>query len=227
MEREFPKSQLRWAPLLTISGAIIISAILFLLIPMTQILNPVKPANVVVREMVLLPPPAKTPPPPDSSEPPPEPAPPELAQVPPPIMINALDVSLSTGTGDAIAIGVPSPDLVVQDITSEIEEMFTFDDLQDAPRPVSLPRFRFPPSLIRRGIESGKVVLEIDILPSGRAEFRRVISATHEELIETAKQIVSRARFSRPIVDGQAQRVRGSFPLLLENWDGKKTANLH
>lgn len=217
MEGAFPNSRWKWTPLIAVSGATIISGILFLLIPLTQIFSPVKEPDLVVREVVLSPPPPQAPPPPEAAEPLPEPPPPELVQVPPPIVINALDVSLSTGTGDAIAIGVPSPDLVVQDIASEIEKMFTFEDLQDAPRLVNAPNFRFPPALVRRGITKGKVVVEIDILPNGRAEFRKVISATHDELIETAKQIVSRARFSKPMVDGQAQRVRGSFPLVLEN----------
>ena len=213
MEKEFPKGRLKWAPLFVISGAAVISGILFLLIPMTQILNPVKEADLIVREVVLLPPPPQVPPPPESAEPLPEPPPPELVQVPPPIVINSLDVSLSAGTGDAIAIGVPSPDLVVQDIASEIESMFTFDDLDEKPRPSGQPSYRFPPSLVRRGVKEGLVVVQIDILPSGRVEFVKIVSATHDELADIVLRIIGRFRFSKPIVAGRPARVRGNFPL--------------
>jgi TonB family protein len=138
-----------------------------------------------------------------------------MTTVPPPVAINALDVSISTGTGDAIAMGVPSPDLVVQDVAKEIERMFTFEDLEEAPRLINAPSYRFPPGLVRRGITAGRVMVEIDILPSGKAEFRRVISTTHPELVELARQIVARAQFTKPIVNGRPQRVRGSFPLNL------------
>ena len=117
---------------MVVLGAAIVSVLQFLLIPLTQILDPVKKVDLLIREVVLAPPPPNVPPPPpDDSEPLPEPPPPELVQVPPPITINALDIDLNAGTGDAIAIGVPSPDLVMQEVAQEIERMFTFDDLPE------------------------------------------------------------------------------------------------
>jgi outer membrane biosynthesis protein TonB len=200
-----------------VSGAVLISGLLFLLIPLTQLLDPVKKADLVVREVVLSPPPPQAPPPPEPAEPVEEPPPPELVQTTPPIEINTLDISVSTGTGDVIAIGVPSPDLVVQDIATEMERMFTFEDLEEPPRMINRPNFRFPPSLVRRGITSGRVNVEIDILPDGRAEFRRIVSLTHPELEGVARQILSRVRFTRPMVNGQPQQVRGVIPLNLDN----------
>ena len=71
-------------------GAAIVSVLLFLLIPLTQILDPVKKVDLLIREVVLAPPPPNVPPPPpDDSEPLPEPPPPELVQVPPPITIKS------------------------------------------------------------------------------------------------------------------------------------------
>ncbi|MFW6218012.1 MAG: TonB family protein, partial [Verrucomicrobiota bacterium] len=79
------------------------------------------------------------------------------------------------------------------------------------------PRFRFPPELARRGVDDGKVIVEIDILPDGRARLRRIISSTHPELEPVARQIVEAARFTKPEVDGRPQTVRGRFPLILQN----------
>lgn len=203
---------------MVVLGAAIVSVLLFLLIPLTQILDPVKKVDLLIREVVLAPPPPNVPPPPpDDSEPLPEPPPPELVQVPPPITINALDIDLNAGTGDAIAIGVPSPDLVMQEVAQEIERMFTFDDLPEAPSLMNRPSFRFPPSLLRRGIKQGKVLVVIDILPNGRAEFVRIESATHDEFIPSAKRIVEGARFKLQKIEGRYVRVRGTFPLTLNS----------
>lgn len=217
MEGTFPSSRWKWAPLITISGAALISALLFLLIPLTQLLDPIQKADTIVREITMMPPPPQAPPPPEPAEPVEDPPPPEMSRTTPPVEINTLDISVSTGAGEVIAMGVPSPDLVVQDLASEMERLFTFDDLEEPPRMINRPDFRFPPALVRRGINAGKVEVEIDILPDGTAEYRRIVSLTHPELETIARQIIARTRFTRPIVNGQPQRVRGVFPLVLEN----------
>ena len=220
MPKEFPNSRWRWTPLIAIGGALGTAGLLFLLIPLTQLLDKVEEPDLKVREVSFSPPPPEPPPPPPEEEPPPEPeeTPPDMPEEPPPIQIDALDVALNPGAGDAVAMGIPTPDLnVASDMTHEIRKLFTFEDLAEAPRLINAPRFRFPSKLARRGVDEGKVVVEIDILPSGRAELRRIISATHPELIDAARSIVRSARFTKPEVDGRPQAVRGRFPLILQN----------
>ncbi|PXA05545.1 hypothetical protein DDZ13_01345 [Coraliomargarita sinensis] len=173
-----------------------------------------------VREVTFSPPPPELPPPPpDEMEPPEaEEPPPEMPKEPPPIEIDALDVALNPGAGDAVAMGIPTPDLnMEQDMTGDIQKLFTFEDLSESPRLINQPRFRYPSRLARRGIDEGKVIVEIDILPNGRAELRRIISSTHPELEEAAREIVRSARFTKPEVNGRPQTVRGRFPLILQN----------
>jgi len=220
MPTEFPNSRWKWTPLIAISGALGTAVLLFLLIPLTQLLDEVEKPDLKVREVSFSPPPPDLPPPPPEEAQPPEPeqTPPEMPKEPPPIQIDALDVGLNPGTGDAVAMGIPTPDLdMANDMTGDIQKLFTFEDLAEAPRLINQPRFRFPSQLARRGIDEGKVIVEIDILPNGRAELRRIISSTHPELVDAAREIVRSARFTKPEVNGRAQTVRGRFPLILQN----------
>ncbi|WPJ94152.1 energy transducer TonB [Coraliomargarita algicola] len=221
MSQEFPRQNWKWAPYLAIGGACLLAVLLFLLIPLTQMLNSPKPPHLMVREMQLsaLPPPPATPPLPEETPPPePQQVVQDMPSEPTPIDLPLLDVDLSPGNADAIAMGAPMPSLQMQtDTIADIQKMFSFDDLPEVPRLVNTPNFRFPPNLARRGVDKGKVIVEIDILPNGSAKLRRIVSSSHVELEEVARKIIARARFTKPMVGGVPQTVRGLFPLVLQN----------
>jgi len=222
MPQQFPSARWRWTPLLALAGALGMAGLLFMLIPLTQLLDEVAAPDLTVREVSLSPPPPEPPPlPPDEVTPPPaepEPVPTKLPQPLPQIEIQTLNVALNPGRGDAVAMGIDTSDFkTAAQVTAEIQQLFTFEDLAEAPRLINQPRFRFPSQLARRSIREGKVIVEIDILPNGQARLRRIISTTHPELEEPAREIVRSARFTKPEVNGQAQTVRGRFPLILQN----------
>jgi protein TonB len=222
MPSSFPSARWRWTPLFAIGGALGTAGLLFLLIPLTQMIDEVDAPDLEVREMRFAPPPPEPPPPPPPEElttpPKSEPVPLEMPQTPPQIEIQTLDVALNPGSGDAVAMGIDTPDFITKiDMTADIQELFTFEDLSEAPRLINQPRFRFPSQLARRGIKEGKVIVEIEILPNGQARLRRIISSTHPELEEPAREIVRSARFTKPEVNGRPQAVRGRFPLILQN----------
>lgn len=102
------------------------------------------------------------------------------------------------------------------DLIGPIERILTFDDLSAAPRLLNAPPYRFPPSLRRQGVDSAKVVVQIRILPKGKAEFIRIVSSSHRELEDVVRGIIARARFTPPKVNGSPQTVTGLFPLQLE-----------
>lgn len=219
MSEALPSQNWKWTPYLALGGAILLAVLLFLLIPLTQMLHSPEKPDVVVREIqISAPPPPKSPPLPEET-PPPEPIEqiPDIPQDPPPIDLQLLDIQLSPGTGDAVAMGTPMPTLQSSDYVQDIKELFSFDDLSEVPRLLHAPSFRFPSDLVRRGISKGKVVVEIDILTNGSAQLHRIVSSTNRELEPVARDIIARARFTKPMVDGQPQRVRGRFPLILEN----------
>ncbi|MFW6354391.1 MAG: TonB family protein [Verrucomicrobiota bacterium] len=218
MSSEYPSARWKWTPLVTIAGASMLAALLFVLIPLTQLSETEKTLDLQIREVVFSPPPPEAPPPPEEATPPaPEIPPPEMASEPPAIQIEALDIALNPGAGDAVAIGVETPQFQSEDMTTGIQELFTFDDLPEAPRLINQPRFRFPPGLVQRGVSKGRVIVEIDVLPDGRARLQRIVSSTHAELEATARQVIEGARFTKPEVDGRPQTVRGRFPITLEN----------
>lgn len=217
MEPTFPDANGKWRPVLAVGIAFVMAVGLFLLLPLTQSLDPPEKSSVEVREVSI----ATAPPPPPA---PPEEKPPEdptpRPSDPPPspetISVGRLDVSLSTSPEDAVSMGVSPPEFATEsDAVGEIESLFTFEDLPEAPRLVHAPSYSFPRSLERRGVEEGRVVVEIDILPDGSARLRRIISSTHRELEPVARRIIEGARFTRPTIDGEVRRVRGHFPLVL------------
>lgn len=219
MVKDLPRQEWKWTPYLTLGGAILLAALLFLLIPFTQMLHTPEKPDVMVREISLsAPPPPKAPPLPEET-PPPEPMEqmPDIPQDPPPIDLQLLDIQLSPGTGDAVAMGTPMPTFKATETIQDIQELFSFEDLAEVPRLLHAPNFRFPSELTRRGVNNGKVIVEIDILTNGSARLHRIVSSTHRELEPVARDIIARARFTKPIVNGQPQRVRGRFPLVLEN----------
>lgn len=221
MKRSLPQSRLKWAPMLAILGALVLAAGLFILIPLTQLLNAIEEPDLSVRETRITLPPQEPPQqPPQNEEPPEEPLPtvPEMPSDPPPVEVPPLDLAFSPGMGEAIAMGVAPTEFRMEgDSIAEVQDFFSFDDLNENPRLLSTPHFRFPQALERRGVREGEVIVEIDILPDGRAELIRIVSSTHAELEPVAVRIIDRARFSPPIVEGQARRVRGHFPLVLQN----------
>lgn len=220
MPKEFPSSRWKWTPLFVIGGALGMAGFLFILIPLTQMLDKVEKPELKIREVRFSPPPPESPPPPPEKPQPPksEPPPPEIPQEPPPIRVEKLDVALNPGAGDAVAMGIAPPELQIKDdMTEGMQNLFTFEDLGEAPRLINTPPFRFPSELVKRGVTEGKVVVEIDILPNGRARLLRIISSTHRELEEPVRRIVKAARFTKPKVDGRPQTVRGRFPLNLQN----------
>ncbi|KAF0094862.1 MAG: hypothetical protein E1N59_1597 [Puniceicoccaceae bacterium 5H] len=217
MAQVFPEARWRWTPLVAVGGALLLAALLFCCLLLTQEFSPVDQETVTFREVVVsAAPPRSTPPPPESTPPQPKPPPPEMTPEAPNVDLQPLDVSLNAGAGDAIAMGVAPPSLDTQmDAVSQIEKVFTFEDLPDAPRLLNAPPYRFPSSLQRQGVHQGRVMVRIKILPDGSAELLNVVSISHAALEPVVRQIIARARFTPPKVDGQAQTVVGNFPLVL------------
>lgn len=220
--QEFPQQNWKWTPVISIVVALGMAALLFMLIPLTQFMNAPAEKELMIREIVVLSaPPPPPPPPPEEPEPPP-PNPQMIASKlptnPDVLEVEPLDLVLTPGNSEAIAMGVAPPALRVdRDMIGDIEQLFTFADLPVAPRLIHTPSFRFPAQLVRRGITHGEVVAEIDILENGQARLHRIVSSTHTDLEPIARDIVERSRFTKPMVDGRPQTVRGLFPITLEN----------
>jgi len=213
-----PASDLKWIAPCAWIGALVFAVALFALIALAQLGAPPEPSEMTVRETAVVPieppepPAAEEPPPPPPTEPPPPPP-----AAPPPLPIRPLDVALSPGGGDAIAMGPPQPELEgSEDPSADLGRLFSFSDLSETPRLLSQPRWRFPPELARRGVERGEAVVRIVIRPDGTAEFVKIVSSSRPEFEPVARRIVEQARFTKPLVDGEPKQVLGDFPLVFE-----------
>lgn len=226
MSGSLPQPDSRWPSLFAFLGALVLAAVLFLIIPLTQALNYVDPDPIVYREMVLAapPPPPQMPPPPEeltSHEVTVEPEPPQMEQQVEDVPIQRIALDLSPGMGVALNMGMPNmPAVEKVDLVAEIEKIFNFDELAQPPNIINgrMIRVEYPRALARRGIKEVKVVLEILIDKTGRVKVEKMLSTTfdHELVRVAARRAAEQARFTVTKVSGRAVAVRGRFPLTLQ-----------
>ena len=93
---------------------------------------------------------------------------------------------------------------------------FSSSELDGKPRLLNRPRATYPASMLRKGVRSGKVLLEVSISPSGKCSVRRVISSTHGDFSAIARSFANSARFSSPKKDGRAVTAIYKWPLVLK-----------
>lgn len=198
-------------------GAFSLAAVLFMLIPLTQ-MQDVERDLVVYREMQLanLAPP-KAPPQQEQEELKEEVDPPKMEESFQELDLQQLELSLNPGIGEALAMGAASLSLDTEmDIMEQVQQIFQFSDLESVPTMISAPRFDYPQSLIRRGIKKGTVDMLIRIDEAGKATVLEVVSSPHEDLTRVAKNLIERTRFTIPQIDGRPVVVDGNLPLTLE-----------
>ncbi|MFT5498655.1 MAG: protein TonB [Kiritimatiellia bacterium] len=210
----------RWAPLFALAGALVLAALLFLMIPLSRMGDrPPLPelTTRTIRTVRAIPP--KAPPPPpvpedaDKRAPPPPRSPNTVAE----LTLAQLDIALAPGTGDALAMGLNMDGFALHtDLVDDIEKIFDFSELPEVPGLVFIPDIQFPRDLTRRGVKNGKVVLLVVIDETGKPQVEAIRSSTHPSLEAVARRFAERARFSVSKVKGEAVKVRGEWPLILQ-----------
>lgn len=185
---------------------IIVSFLLFLAIPLTQIFNNYDKSadSVDTFEVAPLPPPSppEDPPPPKPEEEPP----PELDTSPPPIFLEQLDIALEPGTGGALSgdFALPSFDIKTTDLGMNI---FDANDLEKKPTAISQPQPRYPLKAKRMGLE-GFAQAEFILDQNGKVE--SVIIKDSSDAIFEAPTIegIKNWVFTPGEKDGQKVRTR-------------------
>ena len=200
-------------------GAFLMAILVFLIIPLTHTTQSQAPETIDIRKVLIaqLPVPAE---PPETAE-----SPSAKRQTSKPAFqkqltqpdLPQLKLSLNPGIDEALAIGLTNTGFEMDaDAVGDIKKLFTFKDLQEKPRIINHPKIQFPQELVRRGIKMGRVFALIEIDEQGRAEIIRVESSTHPLLIKEAEKVVRQAQFTRPLIDGVPQRVRGQWSIILQ-----------
>jgi protein TonB len=190
-----------------------VALLVLMLVPLTQILRPVKEASVEINKIDVAPPPP--PPPPEDPPPPPEEkkeTPPELEVPRPKPTLEQLEVSLNPGTGGDIGIDLTINLDIATESADQLEELFGFGELDDVPRLVREGRFRFPPNS-PRGRGEALIRLLVYVEKDGRISVQKVVEYTHKEFILSARHMAEGSRFSPPMRNGQAVRSQYVWPI--------------
>lgn len=218
MMEAFPVASQRTRFPWVLLGTLFMAAVVFLAIPLTQLIDAQSSERILVRETVTLPPPQAYIPPVAPEQEPPKPQEPkpqfqaELSN----LSFNQLDLVLNPQLPNSLEIGTASRDFRSEvDTISAIETLFTFADLNDKPRIMNAPSVVYPRELIRRGVREGRVLALIEINPKGRARVLKILAATEPRLVAAAKEVIRKARFSPPKVGGEVRTVRGEWPIIL------------
>lgn len=196
---------------------ILLSAGIFLMIPLLQLVEDTPRQTEDIEALAVAPPPPP-PPPPDEPPPPPEEEetdPPELDTPPPMPTLEQLDLALNPGTGGNLGIATELGINLDTDSVGEIMDLFNFEDLDEIPRVVRPGRIEYPPNLRRQRVE-GYVRLSIIIDETGRVTVTEVADFSHRDFVDPARRGAEASRFSPPTRNGKPVRARYSWRLNFE-----------
>lgn len=222
---------------------LVMAAALLALLGLTRLLVPDAPdATIEIREVDIAALPEPPPPPPEEpppEQPPPPPALAEVSEVPDPtrVPIPKVDVPMDLETPvDSFFTDLapePLPQPVVRTAPPKprpsppvrqprpgppptpVKSHYSIGELDGKPRLLRHGSAAFPPALSRRGVTSGTVIFEVELSTGGRVSVRRVISATHPELVPPARRIALSARFTPPTRRGQPVRAIMRWPITI------------
>ncbi len=93
---------------------------------------------------------------------------------------------------------------------------YNSNELDGIPRLLRHGSATFPSSLSDKGVKSGTVTFEVELSTTGSVSIRRVISSTHQELVEPARKVAASARFTAPKRNGQAVKAIMRWPIVIE-----------
>ncbi|HIG85282.1 MAG TPA: hypothetical protein EYG40_11210 [Verrucomicrobia bacterium] len=220
-------------------GGLFLVILLISFLIMMRLLDAKRIPDRTIRTMETVPEMAPPPPPPleIQEETPPPPPPPlpklelQIESVAPPL-IATLDskIDLTMRTADfelesnpelipsPLPIKTPKPAKPAPAPISrpKVQGLVSVGDLDSRPRLMNRPSTRYPSALLRRGVRSGTVILEVGISMNGRVKVRKVLSSSHPELTKMATSFASRARFSVPRKDGQPVNAIYRWPMTLQ-----------
>lgn len=228
---------------ISIFFGIAITAILLAVLVMTRMMVLVKPvAEYEIREIETVNLPEPPPPPPEQQPaedlpPPPPPALADLSALPDPsqpavpVSPMKIDPSLAVDTffSDQPPSPLPQAKLPRREVktkgpstpsapqirsTPRPKSQYGIGELDQKPRLLRNPSVSFPRSI--RNASSGRVVVRVAILPSGRSQYISVISSTHPDLIPAARKIANGSRFTPPTRQGKAVKAVMSWPITIK-----------
>lgn len=220
-------------------GGVFLVILLLSFLIMMRLLDAERIPDRTIRTMETVPEMAPPPPPPleiqeETPPPPPLPLPKlevQIESVAPPLVATLdsnIDLTMRTvdfelesnpeATPSPLPITTPKPANPVPApiLKPRIQGPVSVGDLDSRPRLMNRPSTRYPSALLRRGVRSGTVILEVGISMNGRVKVRKVLSSSHPELTKMATSFASRSRFSVPRKDGNPVNAIYRWPMTLQ-----------
>lgn len=184
------------------------SALLFLAIPLTQLLTDYKKTNTLIEVAEVAPPP---PPPPPLDEPPPPPEaeeepPPQFDSPPPPVTLEQLDLAMEIGTGGSLAGDFALPTI---NLTQNLGSLDIFDisDLEKKPVIQKQIAPQYPIEAKMQKI-SGFALAEFIIDTKGNVIDVKILESSNKVFDRPTTKAISSWKFTPGEKDGKAVKTR-------------------
>jgi len=132
-------------------------------------------------------------------------------QPPSPLPRPALPRPAVKNTGPSAPSGPPRPTIKS---TPRPKSQYSLGELDQKPRLLRNPSVSFPRTI--RNARSGKVVVRVAILPSGKSQFLSVVSTTHPDLVSPARRIANGSRFTPPTRQGKPVKAVMTWPITIK-----------
>ena len=194
---------------MAVFGSLIVSLLIFLLLPISQWLSFFRDSSSHVIADVYIPPPPP---------PPPEPPPPEEEEEKEDIeleeqrklpSLDQLELSLNPNLSGNLGGEFGLPEFEVSDLSSMI---FELEELDEIPRVISSVSPIYPDSMRRAGI-SGRVVLYFIVDENGVVKNARVENASNPAFSRPALDALRKWRFKPGVKDGRKVKTRMRQPM--------------
>lgn len=113
------------------------------------------------------------------------------------------------------AIISPDVDLILLPKKENKKTHYVLGELDGKPRLIFHPKVTFPPSM--RNLKEIRMVIRVEIFPSGKSEFLTILSITHDDLIAIAATIGNGSLFTPPLSNGKTVRAILTWPITIKN----------
>lgn len=206
MRKVYTPPELTHSYPLQIALALGITALIFLVLPLTQLFGSLRKELLILRpvEIVIPPPPPPKEPPPEEKK---EQQKPELKEKPRPLTLSQLELVLNPGTGGALEGDFGLGFSLAPDTIAEMK-IFELHEVDKEPQPIHEPLPNYPIKLYRERVR-GSVVLTFVVDENGAVGNVQIKqSSTYREFDQAALSAVSQWKFTPGIKDGQPVRTR-------------------
>jgi protein TonB len=147
------------------------------------------------------------PPPPEEEEPPED-----LAEEPPQLSLDQLDIALNPGTGGSLAGDFALPVAATSSADLGTEEFVDFSELDRIPRPIGVTGMNFPRRLRQKKVD-GRVVVVLKLNEEGEVMEVALGSSNLPEFDDFVVSEVEGWRFTPPTKQGRPVRAKARLPI--------------